>query len=249
MNALIPLKKTLITLLILLIFQSTKATTWFAVSDGYWNSPAVWSTGVVPPYISTDTFKIQSHVIISSNLILNPTGQMTIDANGGICGHKKMICYSNTRVTKYGILQLDSMEVRGGVVNCYAPGQVIFSYNAFIVGSGSSFVINGCSLQVGGWFNCTQPEFAFQLAGINEQSSDAIAIYPNPSNGILKINLKEKKLKTIFVYNMLGDVLFQTNAANNSTFNIDISQASPGIYFVKALSDNGEVIVNMVVKE
>ncbi len=174
---------------------------------------------------------------------------MTIDANGGICGHRKMICYSNTRVTKYGILQLDSMEVRGGIVNCYAPGQVIFSYNAFIVGSGSSFVINGCSLQVGSWFNCTQPEFAFQLAGVNEQLNDAMAIYPNPSNGIFKITLTEKKIKTIFVYNVFGEVLFQTNAANISTYNIDISQASRGKYYVKASSDNGEVMVNKVVKE
>jgi hypothetical protein len=233
----------------MLVFQSAKSTTWYAVSDGYWNSPAVWSTGAVPPYISADTFQIQSHVIISSNLILNPTGQMTIDANGGICGHKKMICYANTRVTKYGVLQLDSMEVRGGVVNCYAPGLVILSHYAFVVGSGSSFVINGCSLNVGAWFNCTQPEFAFQLAGIDEQSSAAIFIYPNPSNGIFKINLAGKKLKTVFLFNILGDVLFQTNASTNTTFNIDISQASPGVYYVKALSDNGEVMVKKVVKE
>jgi len=87
--------------------------------------------------------------------------------------------------------------------------------------------------------------------GINETASNDIQIYPNPSNGLLFIQLNGnfKNNCDVYVYNIQGQ-LIQTknvlNITNNSVFNLDMSKQSKGVYFIKII--NGENIsVNKIV--
>jgi hypothetical protein len=85
------------------------------------------------------------------------------------------------------------------------------------------------------------------------RNKSGIEVLPNPNNGsftLTYLNQDEKSaLKEIKVYDILGQTVWRTSTTTSSTYNIDISQASPGIYYVKALSNNGEVMVKKVVKE
>lgn len=68
-----------------------------------------------------------------------------------------------------------------------------------------------------------------------------VLIYPNPSNGIFKMDFKTE-VKNIRVFDMLGGLVYTENVYplnSETTKEIDLSNASNGIYFVNVSDDNG----------
>jgi hypothetical protein len=62
-----------------------------------------------------------------------------------------------------------------------------------------------------------------------------LAIYPNPSVGTLNIALPEKMESTVLVYNMLGELIFNSTK-NTQLFTVDMNDQPNGVYFVKVKS-------------
>ena len=62
-----------------------------------------------------------------------------------------------------------------------------------------------------------------------------LSIYPNPSIGTLNIALTEKVESTVLVYNMLGEVVFNSTK-NTQLFTVDMNNQPNGVYFVKVKS-------------
>ena len=75
---------------------------------------------------------------------------------------------------------------------------------------------------------------------------NSISVYPNPANSIVNI-IANSNLKSIQLYDVQGRIL-QTKIVNQTTENLDISNQSKGIYFLKITSDDG-VKVEQIVKE
>ena len=75
---------------------------------------------------------------------------------------------------------------------------------------------------------------------------NSILVYPNPANSIVNIKANSN-LKSIQLYDVHGRIL-QTKIVNQTTENLDISNQSNGIYFLKITSDDG-VKVEQIVKE
>jgi len=79
---------------------------------------------------------------------------------------------------------------------------------------------------------------------VNEEKPE-VKVFPNPNNGIFNLEFKTQNSKfgTVEIYNMLGEKIY-SNTLNieHSTFNIDISNHSAGIYLYRVLSENGNVI-------
>ena len=59
----------------------------------------------------------------------------------------------------------------------------------------------------------------------------SINIYPNPTNGIIKIQ-SDKAIKQVFIRNVLGEIVIKSTSKN-----INISNYSNGIYFVEVLTE------------
>ena len=72
-----------------------------------------------------------------------------------------------------------------------------------------------------------------------------LSIYPNPSIGTLNIALVEKENSTVSVYNMLGEVIFNSTK-NTQLFTVDMNNQPNGVYFVKVKTGN-DVITKKVV--
>ena len=58
---------------------------------------------------------------------------------------------------------------------------------------------------------------------------------PNPNNGKFNLQLKENTLSEIFIYNDMGQLVYQQKN-NSSSQQIDLSAQPKGIYFVKVQS-------------
>lgn len=71
-----------------------------------------------------------------------------------------------------------------------------------------------------------------------------ISIYPNPTNGIFTLNTKNIQIESIEIFDVSGK-LIQKNMTNFK--NVNISNASAGIYFVK-INSNEKSITKKIIK-
>lgn len=77
-------------------------------------------------------------------------------------------------------------------------------------------------------------------------ASNSFSIYPNPSNGFVKIRQEEGSLEQILLYDLSGKKVFVKNCNQQET-TIDIQKLKPGIYFVKIISTEG-IFVKEIIK-
>ncbi len=69
----------------------------------------------------------------------------------------------------------------------------------------------------------------------------SITIYPNPSNGVFTINIKNVVGTTIDIYNMLGEKIYQSELNANTT-QINLGNQTSGIYLCRILKQDGNVV-------
>ena len=86
-----------------------------------------------------------------------------------------------------------------------------------------------------------------KVEGIVENTI-AFSIYPNPVND--KINIEtEVEVEEVVVYTITGVVVGQQTTVNGQqTSSIDVSNLNSGIYFVKVVTENREVVKRFVKK-
>lgn len=123
-------------------------------------------------------------------------------------------------------------------------------------GSGSTIVVSPTvtttysvtGLDVNGCQNSAMvTQSVSACAGINSlTSNNSISIYPNPTNGIVKIESTEQDLK-IEVINALGQNIISSELKDTSA-TIDLRNQETGIYFVVLHNENSR-IVKKIIKE
>ena len=73
-----------------------------------------------------------------------------------------------------------------------------------------------------------------------------ITIYPNPSNGLIKIETQSLTKLQIEVYNILGELIMEQSSLNQQTL-IDLSNHSAGVYIVKVYYNDNKIIHEKIV--
>ncbi len=70
-------------------------------------------------------------------------------------------------------------------------------------------------------------------------SNDGLLVYPNPANTTIAVNIGEMSSAntTISILNVLGETVYSARVNNTKTLNLDLSDYTSGVYFVKL--DNG----------
>ena len=66
-----------------------------------------------------------------------------------------------------------------------------------------------------------------------EQNTAGVVIYPNPSSGIFQISPNGLQLSKLEIYNLLGEKVYASPIKAENNLRIDLSNQSPGIYFVR----------------
>ena len=90
----------------------------------------------------------------------------------------------------------------------------------------------------------------YNVSGVGIQeinSTNNLTVYPNPGNGTFTLNGDFSQSTTIEVFNMAGEKVFSTTAAElNDSKQVPLTNASKGIYFVR-LYDAAKVLTEKVV--
>jgi hypothetical protein len=84
----------------------------------------------------------------------------------------------------------------------------------------------------------SNPDFEF---------SNFVKLYPNPSNSTITIESQTINLKSVEIFNSLGQLL-QAIPNENNQLNIDVSSLQTGTYFVKVYSDRGVGVSKFIKK-
>jgi len=79
--------------------------------------------------------------------------------------------------------------------------------------------------------NCTASE-EFMVSNTAELAEEALSIYPNPSNGMLHLQMVTDERRDIEVYDSRGKLVFSSSITFSFT-TLDLSQLSDGLYVIR----------------
>jgi len=215
--------------LFLIFSQAGLSTTWTSVAAGFWNDPSTWSANTVPPYSSSDTFHIRHAVAFQDDLFFNNAALLKIDSTGGLCGHHNITAAAGSNILKYGIIELDTMNIPGGHVNFYAPGQAIFTMYGTITSSGS-LNVSGCSLAVGPWFECVQPAFSFTI-GISEYNAGTVNVFPDPATDHFTFSFQSELHNARLQLTDISGRIVYSSVISGKEFMVPVDALKNGIYY------------------
>jgi len=211
------------------------------------NLYSIAKSGTKQPYINSYTNGVDRHVAINFPINL-PFGSTVLGSHlrPGMIG-----AFNN-------ITAINSILANGDIT--YRAGREIALLPGFSVGVGADFgaFIEPFHCEAGGYsymgsavidtidsFNQPtsyvyyadagnfHPVLADSIIAPNNNLQSAITITPNPSNGVFTLEVPERTLSEVFIYNDLGQLVYQQ--VINSIQQIDISSEHKGIYFVKVL--------------
>lgn len=84
-----------------------------------------------------------------------------------------------------------------------------------------------------------------EMLGVTSVESNALSVYPNPSNGRFTINI-DKPVGQIEIFDISGKLMLRDNEVNDKF--LDVNLAS-GIYLIKAMTIDGEQYASKIIIE
>ena len=88
-------------------------------------------------------------------------------------------------------------------------------------------------------------EFIEDCTAVSETGSIVTAVYPNPTNGMIKV--EAENMTYISIFNMLGESVFE-GSANGDVFEYDFSHQGAGMYFIKVETMKGIETMKVTVR-
>ncbi|MCF8219044.1 MAG: choice-of-anchor J domain-containing protein [Bacteroidales bacterium] len=85
------------------------------------------------------------------------------------------------------------------------------------------------------------------VTSVEENISDQMSVFPNPTNNILNIEAGELTIENVQIYNTMGQ-LMHSKDVNTNNIQLDVETYESGMYFIQMLTDKGTVTKKFQVK-
>ncbi|MDI1235124.1 MAG: T9SS type A sorting domain-containing protein [bacterium] len=220
----------------LLVSSISFAKVYETKSSGAYTDSFTWMNNEAPPLQCHDTLIIKNFVELRNNLILNSGAYLKIDSIGRLCGHHTTLVASKAYLLCLGVLQLDSLQVFGGVVDIKGKGQGVFTESVILkVGGAKMTVSQGGRMAVGSWFECRNPQ---QDSKIDRLTKSALfSFYPNPVSENAHFTFKNSDLNQVLcIRDINGRLVYQT-AIEAPVVWLNFAEFKNGIYFAQLVSN------------
>ncbi len=230
------MKKLILPFLILLITTVNGQTTWQVCVSEVSNAPCSNNNGVFTP--------ANLNISIGDNIQFT-TYMMAI--SGGYDGSTHQIRFNGT--SPQDVVLPISSNILSQITTVTTPAfNTAGTFTMECVNSAHCF--NFAQI-LEGW-NCTG--YSVTVGTITEIEEEKmkkeVRVYPNPTSGVININLLPIKNKNpkVYIMDVLGKMIETKENLTTDKLTIDASSYKKGIYFVKIVSDNGNVIKKVVVE-
>lgn len=105
-----------------------------------------------------------------------------------------------------------------------------------------------------GWSGADAPSIGLKMAysyvGIDDINDSNYKIYPNPTNSIFNIGVKDNNEKIkVEIYDMTGRKVISTKNVVSQTITLNVNNLQSGHYIVKIINDSGKVTSMKMVKK
>jgi hypothetical protein len=86
---------------------------------------------------------------------------------------------------------------------------------------------------------------------VNERTStkNDISVYPNPANLAATIQLPGKGNYAIKLFDVAGKLILNNNCTNNNTYDLNLENINPGIYFLEITGSDHSTITKKIIKQ
>ncbi len=190
----------------------------------------------------TEDVTIDAINVVHANGGLN-NGSITINASGGTSPYQYSIDnganFYNSNI--FSFLAPGTYEVVVKDANDCEAYSTAWIYQTSAANNGSMNMANGVNTTT-----------AMQTSSTTALS-DAIQLYPNPSNGMvhLNINLEQEQDVKITVLNAIGEVMqtMESKATTINTFTFDLSNEAKGIYFFNIQTNDNTITKRVTLAE
>jgi len=86
--------------------------------------------------------------------------------------------------------------------------------------------------------------------GVEDYLVELVDIYPNPTQGIINVDVADLKVTEINIYNVVGELVYKSFVNNFATStNIDLSDQPEGIYMVNVNTEEGMVTKKLTISK
>jgi hypothetical protein len=153
---------------------------------------------------------------------------------------------------------VDTIYTNGFPYTLHAgPGYVAYSWDGGPYSASESHIVSATGMQtvlVKQHYNCYGNDHVYvkdtSHAAIGEYTNDSrIGIYPNPTNGILNINLNGvNENPDLTILTLQGQVVYTEKLVANTTKQLDLTVYPKGVYFIKLSSDKVLKIERIVIQ-
>lgn len=178
-----------------------------------------------PPYILTfSPTDNASSVVTTDNLVLSFNENVTRGTSGSITIY-------NSNSTAFEVIPYNDARIS------YSNATVTINPSNTFAG-GSSYYVNIVSSVIqdlsGNYFagisNSTTWNFTTQSgSSVTEPTKENILIYPNPTNGFVKIKVDNQLVESVKVYNLNGKILLTTSNVDG----VNLTGLGNGIYLIR----------------
>lgn len=84
-------------------------------------------------------------------------------------------------------------------------------------------------------------------SSVNDEELVGLSVYPNPSNGIYNITNTQQTVLNISVYNILGELVYET-LSSEQVINLDIQNQNNGVYMVQLTGQGNTKTISVIKK-
>lgn len=86
------------------------------------------------------------------------------------------------------------------------------------------------------------------VLGINDLNDPKLKLFPNPTKGAITVTLLNN-IKTIEVYDVLGNKVMVVNPQNAATYTLDLQSLSNGVYILKITDSTNNQRIKKIIKQ